>query len=588
MPFFRTLHQKLFSVYFALLILAVTVITVNNLNSSADYLEREISTEMLAHAKLLELAISQSDKPLQITVAKFKNATGARFTIIGANGEVLADTDEDPATMASHLNRPEIRQAASEGVGQSSRYSTTTGLNTKYIAKIIEFGSTEGFIRVSYPLQTVGKLKNEITRQNLLITLVVAVITGAILFWYLRSIIQPVQAISSAAKKVAAGEFGQPLKVTGAEELQELTKSFNKMAVDLSKLMTKLSSERQRIEAIVVSMIDGVIFCDHEGKVTLINPAAEETFQVSQEAALNRSFLEVIRNYDLANAFHRALSEAEPSHQELRLFTPRELIVSVQVTPVYDGAGVVQGAVATIHDITTLRKLEQLRTEFVSNVSHELKTPLTSIRGFTETLLEEELDLETQQRFLGIILSEADRLSRLINDILNLSRLESPATRLHLQQVDLKQTVSGVMQILNHLIEAKGIKVNLDFGPDFPLIEADSDMMAQVFLNLLENAVKYTPAMGGVSIAGRFEATKVIITVSDTGPGIPAKDLPRIFERFYRVEKARSRQAGGTGLGLAIVKHIIERHHGQISVDSRLQQGTTFLITLPITQPSQS
>lgn len=585
---FRSLLQRLTITYFLLLTLVVGAVSYFTLTSAVSHLEGQISDQMLSQARLLAQAIREPAKELPLIVADFRAATGARLTIISPTGTVLADTAEDPTKMGNHLNRPEVQEALQDGVGQSTRFSTTTKINTKYLALLALVQGETGFVRVAFPLQVVAALKQEMTHRILWVTLWGALLTGGVVYLLLRNITQPLREITATSKVVASGDFSHRIKVKGAQEIEELADSFNYMASDLGKLLGKLTQERQRIEAILVSMVDGVLVADRSASITLINPAAEEIFQVKADQTLGKHILEVIRNYDLAAAFSQALSEDLAQKQELRLFSPNEMIVSVVITPVHNSQQQVEGAVAVIHDITALRNLEQMRTEFVSNVSHELKTPLTSIRGFTETLLDEELDTKTSRHFLEIIKTEAHRLSRLIQDLLDLSKLESPRGKLNLGEIHLPSVAQGILDLLHHQISDKGISVTLDFTSPFPKIEADGDMMAQVFLNLLENAVKYTPSGGKITISGHADINQASLAITDTGAGIPQHDLPRVFERFYRVDKARSRQLGGTGLGLAIVKHIIERHHGTISVYSRLGQGTTFHITLPFHQPTES
>ncbi len=577
-----TLLNKLTWAYLTLLTIVIGIVAFFTLNSAVYHLEQQIASEMLACSKLFELALTTSTNSPSQLIQEFKVATGARLTLIAPDGTVLADTEEDPTKMENHLNRPEIQKATTDNVGQVTRFSTTTNIRTIYFAKTINGDPSRGFIRLAYPLRTVSLLKLEIGQRISWIVLLTALLTGIIAYLFLRSLIKPLHNISIASQAIAAGDFTQKIAEEGALEIQELARSFNIMATDISQLLAKLTDERQQIEAILVSMDDGVVVSDAQGYLVLINPAAERIFQVHSTVVLGKHLLEVIRNYDLATAFEKTIKENSSSTQELRIFSPREMIISVNITPIRDVDGNAHGAVATIHDITTIRQLEQLRTEFVGNVSHELKTPLTAIRGFTETLLTEEVDQETARHFLEVISTESQRLSRLINDLLDLSQLESAQTQLTVSLVSLPKIAEGVVELLKDQLQQKNLQITLDFPAEFPLVHGDKDMLAQVFLNLLENAIKYTPTRGQIKIMGTFTADQIQIAVSDTGMGIQKQDLPRIFERFYRVDKARSRQQGGTGLGLAIVKHIIERHSGTVSVQSLPDQGTTFLITLPV------
>ena len=583
----RTLLNKLTWAYLTLLTIVIGVVAFFTLNSAVYHLEQQIASEMLAYSELFELALTTSTSSRHQLIQEFKNATGSRLTIIAPDGTVLADTEEDPAKMENHLNRPEIQRAATYNFGQVTRFSTTTHIQTIYFAKTINSDPSQGFIRLAYPLRNVSLLKLEIGQRIFWIVLLTALLTSIIAYLFLRNLIKPLHDISTASQAIAAGDFTQKIAEEGALEIQELARSFNLMATNISQLLAKLTDERHQIEAILVSMDDGVVVSDARGYLILINPAAERIFQVHGAVVLGKHLLEVIRNYDLATSFEKTIKENSSSTHELRLFSPREMVISVNITPIRDAHGNAQGAVATIHDITTIRQLEQLRTEFVGNVSHELKTPLTAIRGFSETLLTEEVDQETARHFLEVISTESHRLSRLINDLLDLSQLESAHTQLTVGLISLPEIAKGVIELLKYQLHQKTVQVTLNFPAGFPLIQGDKDMLAQVFLNLLENAIKYTSPGGQIKITGTFKTNQIQIAVSDTGIGIPRQDLPRLFERFYRVDKARSRQQGGTGLGLAIVKHIIERHSGAVSVQSLLNQGTTFLIILPVSQPKE-
>ncbi|SHK09771.1 two-component system histidine kinase PnpS [Desulforamulus aeronauticus] len=398
-----------------------------------------------------------------------------------------------------------------------------------------------------------------------------------------RRLITPVEQITSAAQEMAGGVLDTEIRVQGEHELDELAWSINYMARQLRKNLFLITEERNRARAILNSMADGVIALDKNGRVILINPVVESIFDIKEECWIGTELIKVIRNHELEQLFIRALQDMQPVlNNELQVLTPEPRLFRVQISPLKGAQHKKMGVVGLLTDVTERRKLEQMRTEFAANVSHELRTPLTSINGFVETLLDGAMEQpHVAKNFLEIIHTEGKRLANLIDDLLKLSRLEDRRTILHKQPVDLADIIHNTIKMFEGLAQDKNIELTEVIPSDLPPVPGDFGFLSQVIVNLVDNAIKYTLTGGKVNVEVTFNQQSITVTVSDTGIGISEESLPRVFERFYRVDKARSREMGGTGLGLSISKHIVEAHGGKIKATSS-QEGSTFYFTLPL------
>jgi two-component system phosphate regulon sensor histidine kinase PhoR len=411
---------------------------------------------------------------------------------------------------------------------------------------------------------------------------------SVLLAWLLyRRVIGPLNEIIAAARDMARGNLDRELHLCTPDEIGELARSINEMARQLRETIAMITEEKNRVRAILNSMADGVIALDRDGRVLLINPVVEEIFDLREEACLGKKILGVIRNYDLERLLSRTLESQNSTSEEIKILgagsEPR--FFRLQATPLKGCHGETGGVVVVLRDITERKKLEQMRTEFVANVSHELRTPLTSIKGFLETLLDGAIDDPGASRhFLEIISQETERLTRLVDELLNLSKIEERRVVHRWQRVNLADIISRVVSLFRPRAGEKSLTLSLEVPRDLPAVYGDPDMLAQVLINLLDNAVKYTPPRGSITIRAMVRGDQLRVEVEDTGIGIPAESLPRVFERFYRVDKARSRELGGYGIGLAIVKHIIRAHGGKIDVQSTPGKGSLFFFTLPLAE----
>ncbi len=526
----------------------------------------------------------------------------ARVTVIASDGRVLADSEEPSRQIENHATRPEVAEALARGSGYALRFSQTLKRDLLYFAKAIP-QSDAGFLilRLAVPMQEVIQGFSRFRRDFLMAGLISLALTAALAYLWARRITLPLRQMVGFAKSVARGELTRRLPVRSRDELGELAGTLNAMATDLEGTLRRLEAEGQRVRAIMESMAEGLLVIDARGRISLFNPAAEAFLDLKRETALGQTPLEAVRSHELDDLLKAVAHQEGGASAEITLTYPRRRILAGTAVAIRDAAGALQGTVLVLRDITQLKRLEEARMEFVVNVSHELRTPLTAIRGYTETLLDQALDnREEAKRFLEIIHRHAERLGRLLNDLLDLSNIELGETPLSIRPLAVAEATRQAAAMLLPQARHKAIRLVSAVPDALPPVLADRDRLVQVLVNLVDNAVKYTPEGGTVSISAavlpsggaavpelqhRSSAAPqhvVEIVVEDTGIGIPEKDLPRITERFYRVDKARSRELGGTGLGLAIVKHLVQAQGGTLGIQSRVGRGTAVRFTLPV------
>jgi len=506
-------------------------------------------------------------------------AISARVTVIAADGTVTADSEVprgELSRLENHRDRPEVRQAQSGELGTSIRYSTTLHMAMMYVAAPIQGG---GFIRLALPLAELEQAKGRL-QKSLAAALAVAVLASLILSYILSNVnSRNLRLLAARASRIGRGDFSSRIPVRSADELGRLAQVINDMTGRIEQQLQRISSEKNRLDAILKGMGEGVMVTDPGGVITLVNPAFCAMFGTGPQVE-GRQLLEISRHPDLYAACREVLGDRSERRQEITLGDGQATLVH-WVPLVEEDA--LRGVVAVFHDITALKKAETIRRDFVANVSHELRTPVTVIKGYAETLLTTTLadDPQRRERFLGIIQHHADRLTNLVRDLLALSELESGEVSLHPQNVELEGAVKHALLLVEQRSEEKGVTLEFAGVTGGGVVRADPGRLDQVLINLLDNAIKYSGQGGKVSVQAGEEGELVKVSVTDSGIGIPQKDLPRLFERFYRVDEARSREKGGTGLGLSIVKHIVQAHGGSVSVQSTPGVGSVFTFTLP-------
>lgn len=406
---------------------------------------------------------------------------------------------------------------------------------------------------------------------------------GLLLSIYLAGgVRRPLVEIAAVARRIAAGDWDAEVRHPGSDEIGEVAVALNEISRTTREKVRQLAESKGRLEAVLANMESGVVLFDRSGRINLVNPAAERILGIGKARVAGRTYVETLRNYPLSQIIDEVLRSGKPQGGEISLIFPSERILAAHAAPVFGERQEPQGVVLVLHDISEIRRLERVRAEFVANVSHELKTPVTAVKGFAETLLEGALyNSRACEEFVSIIAEEAERLNRLINDLLSLSRIESRELMLRLESLELGPEIKQIVDKLKPRFQKKELGLSVAVPGHPVIVRADRDRMEQVLLNLLENSLMYTPSGGHVEVGVQDESNMVVVSVKDTGIGIPPDDLPRIFERFYRVDRARSRKLGGTGLGLAIVKHLVEAHGGKVWVESELGKGSQFYFTLP-------
>ncbi|MEF3303799.1 two-component system histidine kinase PnpS [Paenibacillus sp. GYB003] len=519
-----------------------------------------------------------------------KQSAGARVTYIAADGTVFGDSDLDPRGMDNHADRQEVREAMESGTGYSKRHSDSTGGNMLYVAMAVRDGSdVVGYLRLSMGLGEIEKTIRHLWLGLLGGLLVVFCIAGLISFRVAHQLTRPIDKITRVARQITKMNYKSRVYLRNRDEIGQLGQAINTMADSLQQQMHRILENESRLSGVLDNMVSGVVMIDGDERIVLMNRSAEDILGYDSADSIGKRYDGAKQPYELIQLIKHCIESGERIRDEINLYFPDERIVEVNLVPMKAVEDEWLGLVIVLHDITAIRRLEKMRSEFVANVSHELKTPVAAVKGFAETLLAGAMnDPEIAKSFLQIIYDESERLNRLIGDILELSKVESKRVPLQFSPVHLSSFVGKTLDMMRSAASKKEIGLEMQVDPEL-YIEADEDRLRQIFINLLSNGINYTPEGGKVKVqveevAVEGEIEKIRIAISDTGIGIPKKDLPRIFERFYRVDKARSRSSGGTGLGLSIVKHLVELHKGTIRVESDIGLGSTFILELPVIQ----
>lgn len=515
-------------------------------------------------------------RELDLFLKNLKDKINARITVINREGTVLADTERDPAAMESHKLRPEVIDALSGGVGKSRRFSVTLEEEMLYVALPVEKDTgTLGLVRMSIPLKQVNNLLDALQIRIIIAIAIITLLAVTIAFLLSRNLAKPVRALVGAAKNLAKGDFATRVYLPAEGELKSLAENFNEMAARMEGLFGNLSQRNEELDTIISSIQEMLLVLDKDGRIKLANESFLKA--IDNREVQGRFYWEVVRSPDFSELIGRVTEEKQNRTMEVRL---REKQYFCSVTFI----GSKEEMAAVLYDVTEIKRLEQMKKDFVANISHELRTPLTAIKGFVETLEEEE-EIKNIHYF-EIIKRHTDRLMNIVNDLLVLSELEQTDKTLVLEKVNLASLAENMLKAFEHRAKEKGLSLKLAAGEGLVPIQADPFKLEQMFINLLDNAIKYTET-GEVRVTLTRKDTASVIEIQDTGIGISGTHLPRLFERFYVVDKSRSKKLGGTGLGLSIVKHIVLLHGGTIDVQSFPGKGTTFTIVLPNSQSAQ-
>jgi len=579
------LFWRLSIVYFLLLLMVLVGIDIYVVQAlRREYLHTGFA-ELDSLAQLVRSHPPQIDAPEALRDwTSWMARSGARITVVASNGAVLSDSEGDPSKMENHLGRPEISAALAYGEGRAIRYSDTLAHDLVYLA--VRHQPAAGspiVIRLSLPLERLDEALRAFRSRLWIVSVLILILTGGLSLFFSGALTRRIDRLKEFSRRVAEGDF-RPLPADRrGDELSDLARTLGESAARLDRTIRILIEERNQSAAILRSMAEGVAVIGSNQRLTFCNEAFSRALGMEGSSWEGRPIVEVIRQSDLLEAIRRALAGRESVKSELVVGAVRTRSFAVTAAPVRSNDSIT-GAVLVLYDISELRRLERARRDFVANISHEFKTPLTAIQGFAETLLAGAADdVQNRDRFLEIIRTNALRLGRLTDDLLRLSQIEAGQLPMEARAVRVSEFIDPCLETARLGAAPKWITLEVDYDRNLA-VKGDLNALQEILQNLLDNAVRYTLPSGRITVTATAKNGEVVIAVSDTGIGIPKADQERIFERFYRVDAARSRESGGTGLGLSVAKHLVEAQGGHIEVQSEIGRGSTFSVFLPSAQ----
>jgi two-component system phosphate regulon sensor histidine kinase PhoR len=581
---FRTLRWRIVFPYVVLILLTMLGLGIYLSNFVRQAYIGDLESKLADEARMIgdviqpDITLGGSNPNLDSQARHWAAVLDARVTIIAPDGTVWGESNEDRTLMSNHSDRPEVIQAMANGVGSSMRFSQTLGVDMMYTAVTVNQGSaTMALVRVALPLSHVTADVASLQRVLIAATLLAALLALLLAVLIAGRISNPIRQLTQSVLQLVPRKLAELPIPPEKDEISQLGQVFNTMAVRLNTQINDLKAERATFEAVLQKMTDGVLIVDAKGLVQLVNPAAEKMFTIKSDFSVGKPLIEVVRHHQPADMWQRCQATGEPQSVDFEVGHRLSLQgIATSLSPAIPGS-----TLLLFQDLSRQRQIESMRRDFISNVSHELRTPLAALKALTETLQSGALeDPPAARRFLNQMETEVDSLSLMINELLELSRIESGRVPLNLASTRPIDILNPAYQRLSLQAERAGVSFNLDCSADLPPVLADAIRIQQVLVNLLHNAIKFTSAGGQVTVSATQQGQAVRFAVADTGIGIDADDLPRIFERFYKVD--RSRATSGTGLGLAIARHLVEAHNGRIWVESEVGQGSTFYFTLPL------
>jgi two-component system phosphate regulon sensor histidine kinase PhoR len=576
----KGIFRRIFLVYAGVLLLAISFVEIYITTAVRDNYVDNLQEHLAHKINLIAKTVPFDKSGLDDLCRRLKNDAGARVTIILGDGKVIGDSDHDSASMENHANRTEVQQAALLGTGMAVRHSDTLNYDFLYVAKkIVHDGKEEGFIRLAVPLKDIDRAVNLLRIKIVLVMLSVLFVTWFVSVWQTDHLRRLLKQITDFSRSLSKGEIDKRLFLANAGEFNEIADNLTSMSVKLQDMMAQSEEERNRLNVVLRSVPDALLIIDSKGIITLSSSSAKDFF--GDIPMTQMRFAEVVRNHEFSGLVEQVRKGRSPGMTTFRIESPEEKYLSVRVSPLfYKKEDELSGFVAVFHDITQIEKLEQVRKDFVANVSHEIKTPVTAIKGFADTLLEGALDdRENAVRFIRTIKSNSERLNSLVDDLMTISKIELGVITVDKTMIDLEDVFENIMEIFREKAAARKLSLKVSQGPELKRISADKNRLIQILTNLIDNAIKFTET-GGVTFGIDKEGEKTFLFVEDTGIGVSPKHLARLGERFYRVDPARSRKMGGTGLGLAIVKHLVKAHGWTMRIESTPGKGTKVKVIL--------
>lgn len=575
----RHLFYKTFGSYLIIIALMFLVLNLFLRDEVRRVMTGQIEEQLMTYAQLIDLK-TFADISRQLN--QVTKISGARVTLVDVKGDVFADSEKNIAEMENHIDRPEIQEARVRGKGKSVRFSKSVGVDMLYVAVSITEGSAiKGYIRLARPLHDVQDAVEKTYNSIFLALLVVAfcsLIIAVVFSWRLAA---PIRKMEMFTEGLRRGTMEGSVLIKTSDETKKLADNINYLVDELKSKIRQANEENSKLVTAFASMTEGVLILDADDKIEAVNRALSNMLASRYEDITGKTLLEAFRNVELQQAFMNFKQTGQSVSREVALGDTEPVILNVSISGV-KGNFSNNKTMVVFHDITRLKKLERVRIDFVANVTHEIRTPLTAILGYLETIRDGSVEKpEEVKKFVDIILKHAQRLNRLVEDLLTISRIELGEVKFHFEDVLPADVISNVMTVIDQKAKLKKIEIINLLPEKYPVIKADKDRLTQIFVNILDNAVKFTPEGGKVSVSAEETGEYTIINVTDTGIGIPKEEVERLGERFYRVDKTRSRELGGTGLGLSIVKHLMIAHGGKMEIESQFGRGTKVSLRFP-------
>lgn len=576
----KSLFYKIFFSYLVIISVSFFLLDIFMRDEVKEVLASRIENELLSYAKLIDLTFSER---AAVQVKHIAEISDSRITLINARGKVFADSEKDVRLLENHLNRPEVQEARLKGSGKSIRFSNSLGIDMLYVAVAVRDGrEIKGYIRMARPLHEVQNIIDKVYQYILLTMFVVAIIALGIALFFSYRLYEPINTMKQFTEKLRRGEPVGSIILGTSDETRTLADNINYLVEELKDKIRVAHEEKSKLMTAFTSMNEGILIVNAQDLIEFSSPVLSTMLAIQYDDVIGKTMIEAFRNIDLQKAYLDFKEKHVHVSREIVFGNLEKVILSISISAVRDYPDE-DKTMIVFHDVTRLKKLEQVRMDFIANVTHEIKTPLTAIIGYLETIQSGAInDVAETKRFVDIILKQAERLNRLVDDLLTISNIEMKEVVLNFENVALASAVNNVISLMQTKADLKKIVIYSQVPDNFIPIKADRDKLAQILLNILDNAVKFTPEGGQVIIGAETSDSNVVVSVTDNGSGVPIDEVPRLGERFYRVDKSRSRDLGGTGLGLSIVKHLMIAHGGKMEIESQLGKGTKVSLYFPM------
>jgi two-component system phosphate regulon sensor histidine kinase PhoR len=575
----RHLFYKIFGTYLVIVVLSFLVLNLFVRDEIRKVMIGQIEKQLMTSAQLVDL---NSPQDISRQLRQIASISGARVTLVDARGKVFADSEKEVAGLENHLDRPEIQEARVRGTGKSIRFSKSIGTDMLYVAVPINDGAAiKGYVRLASPLYDVRRAIERTYNSFFLALFIVAVCSLIIAIIFSYRLTAPIKAMERFTERLRRGDTSGSILLRTSDETKKLADNINYLVDELKNKIRLANEENNKLVTAFASMTEGALILDAGDRIEAVNRTLNNMLAARHEDVTGKTLLEAFRSVELQQAFLKFKETGQHLYQEVTLGDPEPVILCVSLSGIKGNEGN-EKTMVVFHDVTRLRKLEKTRVDFVANVTHEIRTPLTAILGYLETIRDGAIENpEEARKFIDIILEHARRLNRLVEDLLTISKIELGEMNFHMEDVSLNDALAGVLPLMEPKAKLKNISLNNLVSAELAPVRADRDRLSQVFVNILDNAVKFTPENGTITIVAKEDEGFVLVKVIDSGIGIPREEIERLGERFYRVDKTRSRELGGTGLGLSIVKHLMMAHGGKMKIESRLGYGTTVSLFFP-------